>query len=497
MIDITENISNDATRLFRVKIENTENPNTRKNMTKAVDSLQRFSTDSPVQIDDINEDFLHEWVAWLFSNGHTYKTVVQYINMLSSLYGKIVHDGLTEDNGGFSRIKEQLKCASPGSLEINSISDCFGRLRRLVLADYSTNPARCLAKDMVLFSLYNGGLTFDEIARYRKDEYQGSDENVMEIVTRYSKPKNKYLFPLHQSERTPNQLNKAITSLFSDILRSVSINLSSYDSVTCIDLWAAVAIRCGISASDVASSLDGVSHVNPVLSFTKVQELEPERKTEIRQRVSKMLAKDPVGWYAMQFRPYVSYDQLQTRLKSAGISLPATFYPMEEIVRRVGKKMTRESRPVVQGLMFFKSKASELPALFYQIGDLAWGYRMSRNPRSPYAVIQPGAIKEYQRAIGQFADGISEYPDGTLHIEEGDKVMITDGEFCGHPAILEKEIRELSEDGKQITRLYYRLKLAGFNNFTWCVDLDFRRVVKISDEKFEVLKEQLPSCPGI
>ena len=66
--------------------------------------------------------------------------------------------------------------------------------------------------------------------------------------------------------------------------------------------------------------------------------------------------------------------------------------------------------------------------------------------------------------------------------------MITDGEFCGRPAILEKEIRELSVDGKHTARLYYRLKLAGCNNFTWSVDLDFRRVVKVSDAKFEQLQ---------
>lgn len=64
----------------------------------------------------------------------------------------------------------------------------------------------------------------------------------------------------------------------------------------------------------------------------------------------------------MQFRPFVDYDRVLRRLDENDIAFSQTFYPMREIVRRVGKAIKRTSKPVVPGLFFFKSKAADLPA---------------------------------------------------------------------------------------------------------------------------------------
>lgn len=489
MTDIYGNIKGCAVTLFRVKISEVSNSASRKSFAQVTESFNLFMSGTPVRLSDFNENLVSEWVSWLFCNGYTYKTVVYYVNRLSSLYGKVAGDGLTEGREGFSAVKEKLKKASAISLEINSITDCFGRLRRMVLTDCSTNSARQLAKDLVLFSLYNGGLSFRRLAGYRKDDYQGSDEAVMAIVERYSKAKNKYLFPLNQSERTPNQLESAISSLFSDALRSAGIKLSSYGGSIPVDLWVRTAMNCGIPAADIAGCVEQTDSVNPVCSFAVRNELTAGRIAEIRSRVARILSRNPEDWYAMQFRPHVTYERVQERLMNTGISFTGSFYPMEEIVRRVGKKLKRESRPVIPGLLFFKSRATELPALFFHIGDLAWGYRYDRNARGPYAVIPQKAIEDYERAVGQFVESMDAYPEGTFHFEPGDKVEITGGDFRGQPAIFEKEVRELGDGPHAARRISYRLKLAGTANFSWVVELDPRQMAKITDERFAALSK--------
>ncbi len=164
---------------------------------------------------------------------------------------------------------------------------------------------------------------------------------------------------------------------------------------------------------------------------------------------------------------------------------------MEEIVRRIDKKLIRESRPVIPGLLFFKKRATELPELFFYIGDIAWGYRCSRSIHSPYAIIPQKSIDEYERAVGKFVDSMDAYPEGTFLFEEGDKVEITGGEFCGHPAIFEKEVNQIEKGTYKTTKITYRLKLESIQNCSWVVELDPRQMTKITDEQFENLRKKL------
>lgn len=491
MAETDNNTDNLAIFRFRVKADEIPNPSTRMSFEKAVDSFSRFIGDSPLRVEAIDERLVSEWVSWLFGNGYSYNTVVYYVNRLSSLHGKIAKDISMDYDGFFSRIKQRLKHISARSLEIYSVEDCFDKLRRLVLTDNSGNAARQLAKDVVLFSLYNGGLSFGSIVKYRKDGYQGSDDAVKAIVERYSKPKNKYLFPLNQSEHTPRQLEGTVSALFANALKGVGIRLAEYGPSVSADLWIMTAMRCGFAVSDIAACLEGDDNGSPILMFASGGALPDDRKSAIRSRMVRVLSKDPEEWYAMQFRPHVDYDQIQQRLASEGIRLTKIFYPMEEIVRQAGKKLRKQTKPVVPGLMFFQSKVTRLPGLYYRIGDLAWGYRYSRTPGSPYAVIPPEDIEMYQLAVGQFVDSIESYPEGAFSYERGDKVEITSGDFRGYPAFFEKEIREVSENGKTTTRIINRLRLAGIEQYSWIVDLDPRMMVKITDDRFDILRQHI------
>ncbi len=471
---------------FRVKADETVNEAVRRSQQQAIDLLQKFSGGETITFEDIDENLLNGWVAWNFYHGYSHATVTTYLGRLSALYGKAVKDGLARPSECFTGVKERLKNLSPDALEVFSIKDCFGRLRRLVLADYSKNPALQLAKDIVLFSLYNGGLAFEKLANFQKDGYQGDDEAVSAIVRRYAKPKNKYLFPLNQSERTPRQLDRAVSALFCDALKQVGITLSDYNTETPVNLWALVAMHCGVPSDDIASC---VSHADTpsIFSFAAKQDIPQARKTEIQSRIAKILAKDPEDWYAMQFRPHVTYDRLRDRMDSLGIEFIRSFYPMETIVRRIGGKIKQELRPVTPGLLFFRSKAAEVPELFMQIGDLAWGYRYTRDIRSPYAVIPGSAIEKYEQAIGKFVDFVDAYPQGHLKLESGDKVEIIGGQFAGYPAVFEKEIREIDSANEACTQITCRLKLVGMDNFSWSVNLDPRMMTRISDDRFELL----------
>ena len=466
---------------FRAKVEAIINPAVKKNTEQALDSFVRFLRECNVSNQTLDENLVFDWVGWLLENGYSPISVHTYVARLSALYSKVIKAEGIKGNDCFSKVKSRLRACSENGVKMMADRHFFIKLRALVQADYTKNFELQLGKDLVLFSLYNGGLTFSQLADYRKDDYVGEESAINEIVERYTRPRNKYLFPLNHSERTIRQRCQTISTFIANALRSVGIELKIDSDMFPAELWAAAAKGAGMSSGDIKACIGDTSegYVSPFYSYASMNALSEERKSEVRDFVTKNLSKNPDYWYAMQFRPHVDFDMIKARMNMRGIRFHSSFYPMEEIVRRIGKKLIRTTKPVVPGLMFFKTKSTDLADIFYNLGDLAWGYRSSRGAGSAYAIIPDSAIDSYQRAIGQFTDSVAAYPDGHLKIEEGDKVEIIGGELAGCGATFEKEICEVVQGEESVERVIYRLRLVGYNNISWIVDLDPRLVKKI------------------
>lgn len=467
-----------ATEYFRVKAMEVSNPHTRTHLHRAIDAFGRITGSSSLTLTDIDAPLINRWVSDLLYHGYRQSSILTYLSKISALYGKAVKEGLVGRNDCFSAVTARIREIPAARLNLWADSRTFDRLRTLAGKDAPRTAYQQLARDIIMFSVYNGGLTFQQLGAYRKTDYTGDSQAILDIVSRYSRPKNRYLFPLRQSERTPCQLRSVIAALFKDGLASVGIRAEGCPDSLASDLWSIAAKHAGFPPGSIAGCLCNPAALWP---FAIPEALTSERIARIRRRVIEVLESDPEEWYAMQFRPRVSYGMISERMKSSPVKFLSEFYPMEEIVRRVGRKLISQERPVMPGLLFFKSRASALGALFRHVGDLAWGYRTGRSGSS-YAVIPPEAIAEYQCAVGKFSDGIGEYPDGILQIEEGDRVMITDGKFGGYSAVFEKEVCERPGVGDRPCRIVYRLRLVGMSNYTWTVDLDPRLLKKIPDD---------------
>lgn len=473
MTDVQSQAPIYAVDWFRVKAREQANSITRRHLAKAIDSFNSFMGGTPVPVDQINEDLLSEWVSWLFYQGLTKSTAQTYLSKLSALFGKAVKEGIAPKSDCFAVILCRLRAISQPQLEINSDPESFAKLRRLVAFNCSGNPQGQLVKDLILFAVYMGGMTFGQLATFKKEDYTGSERAILDIVRRHSRARFKYLFALNQSQRTPAQLDRDLAALFGQGLSWVNINLTTVSTATACDLWAIAAMRCGVSAKTIAACISPEAALNPIFSFAPAAPLEPQQIEDIRRRVVNVLTRDSENWYAMQFRPRVTLGMVEARMKTNALTLAATYYPMEEILRRVGNRKVYEKRPIIPGLLFFKAKASELSALFRAVGDVAWGYRQSRDLRSPYAVISQKDIQTFQTAIGQFDQTTEIFPAGTIELRPGDRLEIIGGNLCGHTATFDS-------DSSLCGRTIRRLHLLGDNDIEWIVNSDIRLVRKIS-----------------
>lgn len=473
---------------FRLKIQESESPVSRANMQRAVDALAAFVGGAPLTFASFTPEFLGEFTIRLIFRGSAPKTISNNIlKRLATLYNKAVAQGLADSTDAFRTLKEKLDRYQLPEPSYTADTDVVGKLHNVIRTDHTTSPRRQLAKDILLYAIYNGGLTFEQVAATRKTDYTGSDPAITAIVDRYSKPKNKYLFPLNQAHSTPRQLSRTIQLLVSEILGPVRLPLSSVPSHTPAALWCAVALSCGVSASDVAAILPAGKLPSFITTFARPSAISEDRAGEICSDINVTLSSNPLHWYVMQFRPRVSYDMVRDRLSDCDIHLAETYYPMEEVTRKIGGKKVFESRPVISWLLFFRSHATDLYHLYHEIGDLAWGYRTAKTVGSPYAIISPAEIRRYQIAIGDLTEDTELYPEGTIQLQPGDQLLILGGLFSGRPATFDSVKKTDTDGGRTICRIL----LDGGHYKDWIIEEDVRLLKKITETEYHSLSQAL------
>jgi len=487
--DIVANDPISPVDFFRIKTQEATSGQTRENLQYAVNALCAFAGESEASFDSFTESMLGEWVSLLLFHGYSPKTISNNVlKRIATLYNKAVDEGFARRTEVFKNFQNVLNSEKTDDLNNINDSKLFGKLQDILRTDYHADSQIQLAKDVLFFSIFMGGMSFEEIANYKKDDYKGDSKGAIEIISRYSKPKNKFLFPLKRHNSTPKKIQSTLGHLFADILNRHGIKLSGMSSDISFVLWSFAAMSCGVPASDVAACIAPRNQRVSVTAFVKPSELNEERIAEIRRLVESTLSHNPVRWYAMHLRRNMEFKDLTDKLDEKNITLEEIFYPMEEIFHKVGRKKFFENRPVIPWLVFFRTRVTLLSRLFNEIGEIAWGYRYLRNVRSPYAVISDKEILDYQQAIGTLSPGTRILHDDEVKFNEGDYLVILGGPMSGRHGVL---IAEKKGKGDASGRVIFRIRLAGGNNANWEVNWDSRLVKKITEDQYRELDRQL------
>ena len=240
-----------ASEFFQSTISQTANPKSADSLRQAYISFLSYLGSEIVEFSDFSDKKLRGWISWMFLNGHTRSTIAYYLKNLSSLYNRGVSEGIAGSTDIFSFLRTQLLNNSKPIYDRITDIQFFEKLQKIVRTDVSYSPELSLGKDLLLFALYNGGLTFKEISSFQKNTYEGDRDEIIEIINKYSRPKNKYLFPIGQSSKTPRQTEAYISDLIGGILRTVGLRTGNPTGETVLDLWSMTAVRCGVKPERV------------------------------------------------------------------------------------------------------------------------------------------------------------------------------------------------------------------------------------------------------
>ena len=117
---------------------------TSETYASALSSFMRFRRNKDIQLDDMDEDLIMEYEAWLKTNGVSLNTISFYMRILRATYNRAVEKELTAQKYPFSR-----------------------RIKEL---DLTGKPHWELARDMFLFSFYTRGMSFIDMAYLKKSD---------------------------------------------------------------------------------------------------------------------------------------------------------------------------------------------------------------------------------------------------------------------------------------------------------------------------------------
>lgn len=129
----------------------------------ALSSFMRFRLNKDVQLDDMDEDLIMEYEAWLKMNGASLNTISFYMRILRATYNRAVEKGLTVQKYPFKHVYTGMDKTRKRAISLKDI-------RRIKELDLTGKPHWELARDMFLFSFYTRGMSFIDMAYLKKSD---------------------------------------------------------------------------------------------------------------------------------------------------------------------------------------------------------------------------------------------------------------------------------------------------------------------------------------
>lgn len=136
---------------------------TAKTYSDSLASFSSFRNGKDITFDDLNEDVINQYEAWMKNKGLKRNSSSCYLRTFKTLYLKAVELGLTEDKDIFRHVFTGFATTTKRAISIDAIK----AIRKLNLEN---NPALAFARDMFMLSLYLQGMAFVDIAYLKKSD---------------------------------------------------------------------------------------------------------------------------------------------------------------------------------------------------------------------------------------------------------------------------------------------------------------------------------------
>lgn len=288
--------------------------------------------------------------------------------------------------------------------------------------------------DVFLFLLYNVGASVDDVISLKFGDPIPDNPQTYDLVDaiREEAGIRRYVFGLDRGNKRVTQIRRELIGALHAMLARNGMRFAdgfSRDSVTA--MWMASAIRSGLPFAEIRSMVARIPAGYDSFRLIKPGETTERQRAKALNRVANSINSNATMWFVMKMRFGQTPDSIRRTLaedmkETYGGML--FYYPTRKVKRiSRGKTVTKEI-PYLPSILFFKVRREKVPAIAHRIGDMAWCYKVSNTPGSPYCTISHEVMKNFQRHIGQFsADIRMELVSRDNPLKVGSEVMISGG----------------------------------------------------------------------
>ncbi len=415
------------------------------------------------EVSDLN---LRIWVVEMFIARMKYATVRRYLGSLHTLFSRWNSDNTVEDPfiDVIADVNEDMVCA------LDDVSVNFGYISRLLKKSAASDDRVYINAFLYLF--YNVGIGVDDVINLKYKEYNSVCPQVDDIVDEmHTRPESKYVFPLKQGKTTPKKVSENLISGMNKVLKSVEMDFKGAFSRNSIKaLWIKGALNCNVGVSEICSIIkDDVPTEFSCLRLIQPKNIDDDRKAEIICKVADSVNNTSTRWFVMRMRAGVNSEDVKVAVnENFGDQLKdiAYYYPTYvRTIKEEGQKARFEDTPYLPGILFFKLRSDKVGMLFNKIGNIAWCYRRSANPNSPYCFIPKTEMECFQRHIGKISPDVRmELVTHEKAYDKGTEVLINGGgKLAGHIGKIESV---KNADGTRT----YTLRIAENVGAVWTVE---------------------------
>jgi len=410
-----------------------------------VSSFGRFLGGRRIVFSDITVELVDSYRRYLVNEGLKSTTISRYCERFRSLYNKAVKRGLAPESDAFVSIGARRERAARGT--VSGGGSPLDAARRVVSFDFGGRTLFGQTRDLFIFSLYACGMSFAGMARLRKSSVKGGRlllpsggslpllPGMVRIMGRYDAWDEEYLLPVLRSGSPEPDMDRRERSYLHNVegvFRMAGMSCVA-DADLSLRLWIEIALELKVPAEVVSAAVSRVPDGSPLGYVNPSAVTDYSTVDGVVARVADSIADCAEHWHVMRLKPGISCDCVASLLeRESGIGADAVYCPCEEIVRRVGRRLTVETRSVIRNVMFFRVSDDKLMMSVKSLAEYAWIYRNGRSADAEYAVVPEYELYKFRTVVSKFTDDMEFLPAGRSEWSRGRSVRITGGSLKGY-----------------------------------------------------------------
>ncbi|MCD8318017.1 MAG: site-specific integrase [Paraprevotella sp.] len=206
---------------------------TAENYTAALNSFMHFRNHNDVLLDEIDFELMMEYEAYLKAKGITMNTTSFYMRILRAVYNRAVEKELTVQCRPFRRVYTGVDKTVKRAVSLKTI-------KLIKDMDLSQTPSLDFARDIFMFSFYTRGISFVDMAYFKKKDLQGGvlsyrrrktgqqlfvkwEKCMQEVVDKYQVDEREYLLPIIRTAGLEQRQYRNVLRFVNNNLKKISV----------------------------------------------------------------------------------------------------------------------------------------------------------------------------------------------------------------------------------------------------------------------------------